>query len=356
MVAMLCVIVGHVASLFENGVPSLVQGLIVAFNMPLFVLLSGFTSLHGLQRLDNFDSLVKYEEKLLWHLVVPSVSLSAIEQVCVSSLLERKLWLIFFLVLALHWIIKHQDWKVLSRRNGIIVRGLIAGGLLIASLWLNMYWFLAMLMKLQMIMAVFCSLGNKKNESKILIPLLGLLLWVGSYLFLDGWTFEMCAYFVLGLVLKQFGIFEVICNMPLSLAIILTSVGSMLCLWFTINYGFYSFGLDRLLAEGIGWIYIVRIFVALFFSVAIIRFVCLVSKSYNWFSKMGQYTMSFYTIHVLIIELLLKPNFYSNHLGNYMWLIGAISAIALTTVSYFIIIICERWRLSRGMILGLWKS
>lgn len=356
MVAMLCVVAGHVVSLFDNGVPSFVQGLIVAFNMPLFVLLSGLTSLHGLQQLDHFDSLVKYEEKLLRHLVVPSVFLSAIEQACVSSLLGRKLWLIFFLVLALHWKIKHQDWKTLSGRNGIIVRGLIAGALLVSSLWLNMYWFLTMLMKLQMIMAVFCYLGNKKVESRILVPLSGLLLWIGSYFFLDSWTFEMCAYFVLGLVFKQLGIFESICNMPISLAVILTVVGCMFCQWFTIDYGFYSFGLDRLLAEGIGWVYIVRILVALFLSVAIVRLVYSVSNSYNWFSRMGQYTMSFYTIHVLILELLLKPNLYFDNPENYKWLIGASCAIVLTTVSYLIIIVCERWCFSRGLVLGIWKS
>lgn len=356
MLAMLCVVVGHVAALFDNGFPSFIQGLIVAFNMPLFVLLSGYTSLGGLLRIGTFRNLVDYAEKIFWRMVMPAVCLSALDQAWRGLILARKLWILYGILAFVLWLVgkyKDQRFPYLLSRIIEAVRVLLVGFLLYSSLNLNIYWFLSMLMKLQLLAAMII-VGKWVNVSTgCLIAVVSIMLWGISFLLFDDWSFEMSAYFAIGLVMKQAGFFDRILHLNLWGSVVLFFVGCILCRLFTIDYGFYTNGLNSLIRQGLYHIYPLRIFVAMSISFAIIRWVYAMSHEYTWFSKMGSFTLAFYTIHCLILDDFLKPYIHFDNPANYMWIFGIMATIALTVVTYIIIRVSERWIVSRRLVLGI---
>lgn len=360
MVAMICVFIGHIGGLFANGIPERLMGIIVGFNMPLFVLLSGLVSLGALSRLIDFRSLTEYFEKVLWRMMIPAIALSAIDQAAKDMLFARKLWILYFFIALLFWIvfrkplIKEKLSKVPDKLL-LVCKFAIVVFLLVSSLWLNMFWFLSMLMKLQLSAAsIKYVLNFTQISQKTQLVIISLLLWIGSYFVFDGWTFEMSIYYAIGLLIKQFGLIEKICQMKIWISAIWFIAGCVLCRIFTINYGFYTSSLADLLQNGIAHIYVLRVIVALLLSSAITRWVFTLSKEYNWFSHAGSRSMAFYTIHALMLETILK-GFYIDNSNNYMWLFCFLMAFAITGVTYGIILLCERIKITRGLVLGDWK-
>lgn len=360
MVAMICVIIGHTGGLFANGIPGRFMGIIVGFNMPLFVLLSGLVSLGALSRLVDFRSLTDYFEKILWRMMIPAVALSAIDQAAKGMLFARKLWVLYFCIALLFWIvfrkplIKEKLSKVPDKLM-LFCKFALVIFLLVSSLWLNMFWFLSMLMKLQLSAACLSYILNFTLISqKTQIVTISIFLWIGSYFVFDGWTFEMSIYYAIGLLIKQFGMIVKIWQMKIWLSAILFIAGCVLCRFFTINYGFYTYSFADLLQNGIAHIYALRVIVALLLSSAIIRWVFALSRDYNWFSHAGSRSMAFYTIHALLLATV-PAGFYIENPHNYMWIFGFLFAFAFTTVTYGIILLCERWKLTRGLVLGDWK-
>lgn len=356
MFAIICVIYGHMALLFANGVPRCIQGFIVAFNMPLFVILSGYTTLSSLLRIGNITALIEYAKKILLRMMIPAVTLSAVVQLFHGTLFDRKLWMIF--AMAVVCLMAIRKWR--DHIPGKTIQALADIGitlfLLGASLFLNMFWFLSMLLKLQLSAAIFCWIGNAWMKPTRLIVAAGFLLWVLYYFVDGGWTFEMSVYFAIGLIMKQYGLFAPICRLSFWKVSILLIVGILLSWRYTIGYEFYDYGLKRLVEEGIGYVYLIRILVALSLSLAAIRFIFAFAKSYSWFSRMGQFTLAFYTIHVAILETALIPTMYVDNTSNWMWITGLLMAIILAVVTYLLILICGRFEITRSLVLGIWNK
>lgn len=74
-IAITCVLLGHSFSLIKGDFCGYddFNLFIVAFNMPLFALLSGFTSYKSLTRIYTVFDLFSYLNKIAWHLGVPTV-------------------------------------------------------------------------------------------------------------------------------------------------------------------------------------------------------------------------------------------------------------------------------------------
>lgn len=358
MVAMLCVIAGHTGG-WLGGWPYNIGGIIVAFNMPLFVLLSGYTSLGGLLRSDSLKGLLDYAEKTLWRMVVPAVCLSAMDQVWRGSFFARKFWVAYAMASVILWLVTELKARNYSRSMAVYsdaVRAALVVFLIAGSESLNMYWFLSMLLKFQLSVAMMILLGKwLKISVGSLIIVSSVLLWCLTYFLSDSWTFEMSAYFAIGLVMKQFGVFGRVQKMNPMAAFSMFVIGCILCRLFTIGYEFYDNSLNELISQGSGHIYPLRVLVALALSLAIIRWVYALSGEYNWFSKMGSNTLAFYTIHCLILDDFLKPYIHFNNPDNCKWIIGIMSALALTAVTYLIIRLCEQWIVTRRLVLGILK-
>ena len=358
MFAMICVIAGHVGGLFVNGIPGRLFGLIVAFNMPLFVLLSGYSALKGLLKISSYESLLDYLDKILYRICIPTVCFSAFCQAIQGMLFARKLWFIFAIVCLGYWIYeKHYLHIFNSRVWNLLIRSVAIVFLLISSNWLREFWFLSTLIEIQSLSAVLFWVSYycfKDNVNKL--PVLSVLIWIVPYFLFGSWTFEMAVYFSVGLLCCRFSILERLKDLSFWKSISMFVVGVLLCRYFTIDYGFYKWGLHDLIdTMSLIYVYPLRIIIAVLMSVSIISWIQKLSKEYNWFSRMGAQTMAFYMIHSTIIDFFVKPHLYFEDAHAYMWIVALLCTALLTAVSYAIILLLQGSRLTRCILLGDWK-
>lgn len=73
MIAMLFVIMGHTYRIIHCPMPEWLNCFILAFNMPFFVILSGYTSYKSIIRIYSFSDLFFFLEKLTKRMLVPAV-------------------------------------------------------------------------------------------------------------------------------------------------------------------------------------------------------------------------------------------------------------------------------------------
>lgn len=357
MFAMLCVIVGHVGDLF-GGWPFDIGGVVVGFNMPLFFLMAGITSLSGPCKVDSFNSLLNYGEKILNRMVIPAVCLSAIDQVWIGLLFARKLWCIYGCgIILLNIINKYGDcffrrWHIPTSMK--LVKGTVIIFLLVASFWLNMYWFVSALLKMQLLFAVLVLL-TKGYSTRFLVLYLSFIAFLFSYYYYDNWTFDMIFYYLLGIILHYHNLFDKLCKISLWINILLFLIGCVICKMVSINYGFYHFSLNRLIELSISYIYIVRIVVAMFISLPILNIIRILSHEYSSFSKMGSRTLAFYTIHCLLLEDFIKPYCRLEQDRILSWLLGLLFLPLFVWVVYQIILFLENFQFTKRYFLGIWK-
>ena len=355
MFAMLCVIFGHSSSLVVDGMPGRLLGLIVSFNMPLFVLLSGFTAERAFQRILSFSDLVDYVGKIYHRLLLPAVFLSAINQIFVTSLFARRLWLVYAAVAFLEWFLERGK-NLLPDGVSLCLRLLLLAFLVVASQWLNMFWFLNMLMKLQLSVAIgsfFISYITTDTKRFLYVAAF---CWLLPFFVFDSWTFEMSFYFFVGLFLKRYWNSKKVLDIPVYWPILAVVAGVALLRYATVDYGFYDYGLARLIEMGLSLVYVCRLLVALLLIFAILFLILKYSQRETWFSRMGQFSMAFYIVHALILETWLKPYVEANQLfifeppfSTMLWLLVS---IFLTLISYGIILICVRYRITRALVIG----
>lgn len=349
MFAMLIVVAGHVGPIC-GGWPFHLGGLFTAFNMPLFVFLSGYVSLSSLNNINSFNSLVIFLDKTFWRIVLPGVSLSAIDQAYIGLIFARKLWVIFALISVSLFFVKKIEQRVTKKTAFLIIRIILVLFLLVSSCWLNMYWFLTMLMKLQISIAVLLYFGKYiKMHNEIIVSCV--FLWLGSFFLYSSWDFEMSLYFVLGIILRHVGIFDSLIKLDTWIMFVLFIIGIKLCYLITSDYSFYQYGFDDLATDGRLYIYVLRILTALFLICPIIHFVFSYSHSYNWFSKMGSYTLPFYTLHCLLLDDFISPYLHMRTIP-YGWIYGVVIVCLMVVFCYALIRLFEHNCLLKAIILG----
>lgn len=356
MVAMLLVIaihtIGHCGDMQTWGYGAVAEW-INSFNMQMFTLLAGYTSWRGLNRIDSLASLCEYGEKIFWRMVLPAVFFSAIPQIEKHLLFARKLWVIFAIVSVISYELVRL-YAIKPKSFVLFTRIATMAFLLVSSLWLNMYWFIAMLMKLQCIgaMAFFVVKGKLQNRSPWLyvIPLI-LLLYIPAFLWLDSWTIEMCPFFIIGLISSAFRVAPQNNKTSVSLFIVFALIGLVL-LRLLFGYSFYNKSLDWFISEGQMSLYFVRFGCALSMSLSVICLTCLFSKRYNLFSKMGSYSLSFYLIQEILLTYIVYP--YINISGNalLMWILWGLFMTVFTMLMFGIIRLFDSNLVSRRLLLG----
>lgn len=251
MFTMICVIMGHVGGLFANGVPGRLAELFVAFNMPLFVMLSGYSALRGLLNIATYTDLLKYLDKIFWRICVPTVCFSAFDQLLKGLLFARKLWLVFACFAFLFWVYdKYSDRVKLLRAcySNHIIKTILLSFLFAISCKLSFFWFLTMLIELQCLAAVVVwALKSVGTSYRLLVPIVGICVWILPYFIFSDWTFEMSSYFVLGLWGKYYSMFDRICHLTNLKCFVLLIAGCLLCRYVTNDYSFYDHGLHYLI-------------------------------------------------------------------------------------------------------------
>ena len=349
--AILLVIIGHSTGLLANKPDSMILfgAWIIAFNMPLFVIMAGWTSCSGFEKLTTWDSMLVYFEKLCERTIIPSVVFSSLYAIAKGEIFSRHLWLVYFVVVGIYFLLKrlHAD---LRPTFYTVMRILLVGLLVLLNFPINYFWFLVMIIQYLAIGGLI-SFGMQyvKISDNLRIVFFIILFCAAVLTFCKGWVKEFPFYFVLGLLCRKYVGIDKIKSLPGWLCIVFFILGS-----FTVicckSYSFYDYGIASLFTNGIPEYYIIRQISGFVLSVIVIKLVYYFSKHYNEFSQFGAFSMALYMIHTQILAIWPVSIEGSTDLFCWVKLSGIVSV--WTFISYSLILGLNKWVLTRKLFLG----
>lgn len=347
MFAMVCVLLCHLP-----GCPLPLNNFIVSFNMPLFMLLSGMMVYKGLKKINSFDTLFVFLEKLCLRLAIPSIVFSAVDQLIRGLLFSRMIWpivgfVIIILYLATYFHKQKPTWYLYILRICSVLF------IVMVDHNINYYWFLEVLFELQ----VFCAIvsyilntGSKIDNDKVKFILLCFLVYVAAF-FRGTRIFEMSSYFCFGIMISCFMILDRIKLMNNTKVIFVFLIG-FICFWYSKGHNFYGMSVSELIANGYGIEYPMRQVCAFLFSVVLIYIFIKLNSNYSFISYLGSRSMPFYIIHALIIQYAMPfflPSVSSN-LPYWAVFLSVVCSVAFLTI--LTISLCEQTTITRRLLLG----
>lgn len=320
MYAMLWVILGHIMTIIiktNNDLPgNIIEHFIVAFNMPLFMIISGYSNYNAFNRINNIDNLYIFIKKTIIHILLPVITF------CLMSLTPNFIFSPFWflnmlLYLMLGFAIIHY-----------IIYAIFKKHILIASI----------------ILFIICFLGINK-------------IWIG----------EMCTYYVIGLLCRRFKIFEHPHKILFPLLIFIGCILFIL-IWINGDYAikensFYHSGLFDLLDLGLAYLWIERQILGIILSIGMMGVFLNFDGRYTLFSKMGSYILSFYLFHAIMLRLFRNETFihYFHHTTFYQFFNNSTSLrwcgvfiifFLMTAICWKLICICQKWKWTKLLCLG----
>ena len=203
MLAMVFVMLGHTWRLIDCPLPTWLGTFILAFNMPLFVILSGYVSNHGMEKINSIRGLGDYIINCAERILVPAVfmqSVSAIITILLqlrpyshSAILHVTLILAFVLVTIYY----HHFLKYIALLS------------IFVDTYANMFWFLSMLFWVMVTAACcfyICSMLYIRKRN-ILFPFL---CFMTSLLisFIFDKTSDFIIYYLAGYYLYHFKVLD----------------------------------------------------------------------------------------------------------------------------------------------------
>lgn len=309
--AIFCVVLGHVLGFLTNHEIvgyELVQGIIVSFNMPLFFILSGFSSGEKILNIAKLQELLFFILNSTIRILLPAYGLSTV----------------------------------------IYVMGMGEG-------WVTYFWFLPILWRLLMVFAIcafafnvivrYCKTGGR-------VVLGGVALFLIISFFLGNRMSEFSTYIVFGYFLRKQQLLDKLSKNWMIFLFILYCIG----LYFTIGKNFYVVEYQyHELINGQFYILLLRQISAVTLSVIIIKIFYQYSGKYNKFSYLGSITLGIYLIHDFIIEIWLSKylNFCLPSLNSFIeYMIIFILTISVIVFSSIVIALLRKNRLLKLLLLG----
>lgn len=347
--AILCVIIGHSQGLLEipDSFSSNFGALIVAFNMPLFVIMAGWTALRSLERIVDLQSCQVFFEKLFERTVLPSVAFSALYAILQGELFARRLWLVYSLLAIVYYLLKCDIPKV-PERIRTLVRMFLSGVLIFLSFRVNYFWFLAMIIEFQALWGMLCWVFHRlKPELKLSLAFVAFVFFV--FATTDGWLTEFVIYYAFGMFLRYSDAMDKWQKMPVWSMFLILAITAIV-LRVTRSYCFYGYGVAWLIQVGKGWIFALRQLNGLLLSMLAVYWVRKFTGSYNAWSRFGSFSMALYMVHSLILDY--WPMSFSGSDPFVHWLRLLLIVILLTSISYGFILGLNWWRLPRKIFLG----
>lgn len=302
--AIWCVIFGHFnGTLLTQGRPffSEVNLWIVVFNMPLFVLMSGYSNYAGLKRIENIKGLLSFFKKTVMRIALPCI---------IPSIM-------------LYYI--REDATKLD---------------------FKLFWFLVMLFVMQ-ITAGSCFYLVKKLYPRHQ-DLLGYLLFIISMFALSKYsTGELCIYYAMGGVIrklenKQVDFFMEDCKKKLRIGrLLLLSVVAFLIFPIVYNYQFYTETIGKLYSEGLLYIWFLRLICASLFCYIIIGVTKLLSSKYNFLSFIGSKTLGLYIYTSVLLDVCIRYHIRISDDSWYTWFVAIGFSIVVMFLALGIIRLLE---------------
>ena len=350
MVAMLFVILGHTWRIIHCPLPEWLGIFITSFNMPLFVMMTGYTSVRSIDRIICFTSLRSYLFKITKRILVPSavfwsfavVVLTIFKYLQIGELsqeriIEMFLRMIVIVLFVIAYYVKGSNWGK-GMFNILCILSIPL------ALKYSSYWFLSMIWCVCGSVAICSYIINRFNRFKesfwrrfFMLYILSSLLYIFvAYLYSAIGTVMPIGvfvhFFLIGYALSKFKLFDCLFE-----HVILWSVIFILI-------GFSSL----VLFDSLPLILIPSFSISLLFMLLIKKH----SKDYNCFSYWGSQTLALYMVHAFIIYICYKlPLNYT--IAGPLYLLYAIPAAILVTITSICIIkFLMRYEITRAYCLG----
>lgn len=363
MFAMLCVIIGHSFACITgdfNGYDE-INLFIVAFNMSLFVFISGFTSSKGLLNISSLKELMNYINKILWRVGVPATGYSLLCMGVMYSIQNHYIkatisFVLLAFILVSIWFLQNQNMqqRFFFANKAIVIFPYI---LLPVCLINQSVWFFPFLIMMLVAAAISSYLSsfflkNRLRNFAIIMLILSIIVSPVSPFYS---TAEFYLVFLLGILYKVYP--KMLprynkCSILLSLFFFILGsfVFSKHC---SIPNQFYLSNWWNLISNGSFHIFLLRQLSSISLVIAFLLLIKSMSKEYTKFSYYGSLTLAIYPIHGLIISIFKckgTPFFTDNIVLGL--LIVSIITILLLLISVSVINLLQKTSLTRIALLG----
>lgn len=310
--AIACVVLGHSFSLIKGDFKGYdeINLFIVAFNMPLFALLSGVTSFKALSKISSFSDLLAYFNKISWHIGVPTVVYTLIAMAIGYGMQMR--WdrcvisaALLIIVGASVYLIRFSKYSSkLQKIVNYFPYVILPVCLLNQSVWYFVYVILSFFAA---VISAFISNKSEKYKRLIYCILFAIISYFIAPISPFFSTVELYLPFIAGYLFASYkGLGEVSnkTGMQLTIAVTLLAIGVFTFIeYYSILNQFYLLNLNQAFMNGQMDIFALRQISAISLSVALVIIIHLLSKSYNLISTVGAMTFGIYPIHSELIAI-----------------------------------------------------
>lgn len=328
--AMIAVIWMHTANIgIKDSI--LPGGMILSFNMPLFVFISGYCAYHMLDRIYQMTDFYQYIRKLAISIGIPNLCYWTIDWGIHSIFQLHALKIVvavgLFLMLIIYSYLLYQHF--LSEK--VVCLSLYLVLLLNFSGYFNSFWFLPFILKTSTIAGI-CSLVRRKTNNNMMVFILSFVLLMVVCPCSFHATMEFFTYYLLGLLAHKAELFSIRFKY---LAILVCCGVSLYVILFNFKFGninFYYHDAFNMIKNGEGVGYLYRQILAMLAIFTIMSFFKICDRKYkgSFFSLIGMYTLAIYPIHAIFINIIQNSWGGEKNTGIFIY---PISVIILTCLS-----------------------
>lgn len=352
MIAMLFVILGHTWRIVHSPLPEWLNMFILVFNMPIFVILSGYTSYKSINSIFTISDLLVYVEKITKRMLVPSLVFSFIFRFIITltingSILNMMIVELIGLVYCFLFFLRDKLYckKVLEVACWFAIP---------IALFKSDFWFFKMLWCVAVVVAIskwIIECKKIKTLKLLWVALISLpLALIMNYI--HDKTADFILFFLIGICLYRFDFFYKFKSWLFIIMLIV--VCSLLLSSLTIDvFNFWDYHPLWYINNNKVGIFFMRVLTSSLISIVILLIIKKLSNKYNCFSEWGTYTLPMYMIHSLIITICYNMNYvyiFSNDMTYMIYAIPMTCVITLLTM--YLINISKKYQLTRAFVLG----
>lgn len=328
--AICCVIFFHNFQFW--GVESLPIILYVQlFNMPLFVIISGYCALESIKRNMSLKDLVLYNTKNFRRIYLPALSMGL----------------------------------------GIFIIEKLLGHTPSIHILFNSYWFLTMLFVIMLISSCLWLLSRRIIQNNVMVLFIPLVFF--SLIFIEPARIgEMIPFFLIGLLLKETNAIDRLLNKKWFVIVIIVATIVLLAVIEAIGIlrtsirSFYNYNFMHFLLNGTLYYWALRTFLSVLMCLSIISIIYRLSNSYTAFSWLGTQSLSLYVFSCIPLFIYnarnSTPMFLNNEIyskicdnGILMYMANTITFLLTVFLCLFLSFILGKWKWTRLLFLGCWK-
>lgn len=357
-IAIIAVIWMHVGNLIPAEYDILPKGLIISFNMHLFVFLSGLCALKGLTRLSSWQDVWNHIKKLCFRIGIPNLCFFVFDTCMRVRLVDETGEVVLsplkFGVAVMSLLVICFGLLFAEKKKIVRIENVIAICVLILTLSgrVNAFWFLPFIMQTGIITVLTYFVANKYVHECVFSVLFFICMIIYPSRFHA--TMEMCTFYYVGLMMAKYNVYDRL-KKSWKIAIILVAFAIYLSIYLNveIEYNWYFHPAHMMITAGEPLQYLGRQVVA-FALIAIATFAFfLLSKEETLFSRIGQQTLAIYPLHAIMITIIIN-----NGLKQYVPMSvfsRPVIVLSLLLVTLGVIEFLNKNRLTRISFLGKYK-